>query len=405
MATNRASLQLQKLRYRWSLPSVSGVVYRVFWWEKFIPANGGSGTSVVQRTADVLGTGGTVYTPAFDLPPPSAEGCTYPVPMETVLKVDTIEASAPVADNSPRLFEGNKTDFGDPCATNDPGQALVVFHVDARDANFVVRDFDVTLKANVLPASITADQLDESWAKVEGPASGSLNRTDSFEVKYQNPKVGGLYQFEFGLGLNGCANNGANLLLPLGGPDVTTYFNSEVARYDQWMATLKTRLDSYSAIVRWYRLRTCSYRTVNDMDYKEDSWQEGDSPCMKYANGTVTLYGFVLGADQLGNLLYAYTFARAEFYFSTAWLGGNAAQLWSTRDLDSSDDQAAYTAGYAFGDNGGVFSDYLSPSGVPAYDVSPVEDMQTETAKRAWPSQEPLPQAQWRTYPVSLPPP
>ena len=88
MATNRASLQLQKLRYRWSLPSVAGVVYRVFWWEKFIPANGGSSASVVQRTADVLGTGGTVYTPVFDLPPPSAEGCTYPVPMESVLKVD-----------------------------------------------------------------------------------------------------------------------------------------------------------------------------------------------------------------------------------------------------------------------------------------------------------------------------
>ena len=80
MATNRASLQLQKLRYRWSLPSVSGVVYRVFWWEKFIPANGGSGTSVVQRTVDVLGTGGTVYTPAFDLPPP----------MESILKVEIV---------------------------------------------------------------------------------------------------------------------------------------------------------------------------------------------------------------------------------------------------------------------------------------------------------------------------
>jgi len=75
------------------------ITYRVFWWEKFIPANGGSGTSVVQRTADVLGTGGTVYTPAFDLPPPSAEGCTYPVPMESVIKVDTIEVDSSDADS------------------------------------------------------------------------------------------------------------------------------------------------------------------------------------------------------------------------------------------------------------------------------------------------------------------
>ena len=109
MATNRASLQLQKLRYRWSLPSVSGVVYRVFWWEKFIPANGGSGTSVVQRTADVYGTGGTVHTPAFDLPPPSAEGCTYPVPMESILKVDSVTVDSSDSD-SYYLVESNEVD-------------------------------------------------------------------------------------------------------------------------------------------------------------------------------------------------------------------------------------------------------------------------------------------------------
>ena len=125
---------------------------------------------------------------------------------------------------------------------------------------------------------------------------------------------------------------------------------------------------------------------------------------MAYANGTVTLCGYVLGSDQLGNIMYAYTFARAEFFFTTAWLGGHVAQLWSTSRLDSSDDQAAYTAGYAYGENGGACCDYLSPSGVAVYGVSPVEDMQTETAKRAWPSQEPLSQEQWRVYPVSLPP-
>ena len=105
MATNRASLQLQKLRYRWSLPSVSGVVYRVFWWEKFIPANGG-GTSVVQRTVDVYGTGGMVQTPAIDLPPPSAEGCTYPVPMESVLKVEITEPNGNPAGDNQFVFAG-----------------------------------------------------------------------------------------------------------------------------------------------------------------------------------------------------------------------------------------------------------------------------------------------------------
>jgi hypothetical protein len=323
----------------------------------------------------------------------------------TVIKVDTIEASSSVADNSPQFFEGHKTDFGNPCDPADPGQALVVFYKDVRDEDFVVQDYDVTLEANILPASINMDQLSESWAKVEGPASGSLNRTDTFEVKYQNAKEGGLYSFEFDLGLSGCAKSGANLLPPLGGPDVTAYFNSEFSRYDQWLTTLKTRLDSYSVITRWFRLRTHALRTVNDMNYKNDSWQENDSPCMTYADGTVTLCGYVLGVDQLGNIMYAYTFARAEIFFTTTWLGGHVAQLWSTTRLDSSDDQAAYTAGYAYGENGGACCDYLSPSGVSAYGVSPVENMQTETAKRAWPSQEALSQGQWRVYPVSLPPP
>ena len=321
-----------------------------------------------------------------------------------VIVVDILTASSPVANNTSQCFEAYKTDFGDPCEPDNPGQALVVFHKDVRDEDFVIQDYDVTLKANILPANITAAELNESWAKVAGPSSGNLNRIDTFDVKYQNAKAGGLYHFEFDIGLSGCDKSGANLLLPLGGPDATAYFTSEISRYDQWLTTLKARLDSYSVITRWLRLRTHAYRTVNDMNYNRDLWQANDSPCMTYANGTVTLCGYVLGSDQLGNVMYAYTFAQAEFFFPTAWLGGHVAQLWSTGDLDSSDDQAAYTAGYAFGKNGGAFCDYLSPSGVPAFGVSPVEEMQTETAMRAWPSQEPLPQGQWRVYPVSLPP-
>jgi len=77
--------------------------------------------------------------------------------------------------------------------------------------------FDVTLKANVLPADITADKLDEAWSKISGPASGSLNRTDTFEVKYQNPKQGGVYRFDFDLG--GGVKSEANLVLPLAGAE------------------------------------------------------------------------------------------------------------------------------------------------------------------------------------------
>ena len=153
MATNRASLQLQKLRYRWSLPSVAGVVYRVFWWEKFIPANGG-GTSVLQRTADVLGTGGTVYTPVFDLPPPSAEGCTYPVPMESVLKVESIE-----------VLNSSATIIGDGAAT--PLNTDICASI--KDAGDVL--LQAKLQPNISEADLPSGFI--SWTAGE-PVAGHL---------------------------------------------------------------------------------------------------------------------------------------------------------------------------------------------------------------------------------------
>jgi hypothetical protein len=82
---------------------------------------------------------------------------------------------------------------------------MVVFYKDVVDSSFKVQDFDVTLKANIMPTSITADQLHEVWSKINGPASGSLNQIDTFVVKYNSPKVGGVYRFDFDLGLSGCS--------------------------------------------------------------------------------------------------------------------------------------------------------------------------------------------------------
>ncbi len=209
----------------------------------------------------------------------------------TVLKVDFIEASCPKANNTPQQFEGHKTDFGDPCATNDPGQALAIFQKDARDASLVVQDFDVTLNAHVLPASVTADQLNESWAKVQGPTSGNLNRTDTFEVKYQNPTKGGVYKFEFNLGLPGCAKSGANVELPLGGPDVTAYYLSEEQRYDTWLTTMKTRVHTVSSddFVRGSLILAYFTKTVANMNHKNQTFEAGQSPCKVYCPGTVTI--------------------------------------------------------------------------------------------------------------------
>ena len=204
----------------------------------------------------------------------------------TVVKVNFIEASSTVADNSPQQFEGHQTDFGDPCDPDDPGQALVVFHKDVRNEDFVVQDYDVTLEANIMPANITADQLSESWAKVAGPSSGSFNRTDTFEVMYQNAKKGGLYQCEFDLGLSGCAKSGVNLHLPLGGPDVTAYYLSEAQRYDTWLSTMKARVNTQTTDDFAAGLIIISYfvKTVNNMNHKFDTYESESSPCKAHCD-------------------------------------------------------------------------------------------------------------------------
>jgi len=136
-----------------------------------------------------------------------------------VPKVTTIDVTSPKSGTSgnPPPFEGHRPWPFDVTKSPNPDRHMVVFYKDVVDSAFNVEDFDVTLKANVLPSDITADKLDEAWSKISGPASGGLNRTDTFEVKYQNPKLGGVYRFDFDLG--GGVKSEANLVLPLAGAE------------------------------------------------------------------------------------------------------------------------------------------------------------------------------------------
>ena len=309
----------------------------------------------------------------------------------TVVKVDFIEASSTVADNSPQQFQGHKTYFGDPCATNDSGQALVVFHKDVRNKDFVVQDYDVTLKANIMPVCLDADQLSESWAKVVGPSSGGFNRTDTFEVKYKNAKKSGLYQCTFDLGLSGCAKSGVNLHLPLGGPDVTAYYLSEAQRYDTWLSTMKARVNTVTTDDFSAGVLIISYfvKTVSNMNHKFGTYESESSPCKAHCDNTVTISGYVFGKDHIGNFLFSYLAARTGFTFGATELG---AQLVATAQgkVDFPDDKAAYEAGYAHGeDPSGDFKTILESKNIDA--------MQNEAAKKGWPSTE---TATGSTYPT-----
>ena len=277
----------------------------------------------------------------------------------SILEVESIEASCPVADNSPQTFAGHKTDFGDPCAAASPGQTLLVYYDAVVDASFQVEDFDVTLKANVLPSSITSADLSESWAKVEGPNSGSLNRADTFEVKYQNPKVGGVYKFEFDLGFAGCPKSGANLELPLAGAEMLSWLDAEAKSVGSWCSTHKqaTINANYSPIPGLTRRKVfetwCSI-SGTFFDYIFDPVDaDGQAPCRRFqppigANGQygyLTINGVVVHGSKINNLMWA-LFGRYWGY--REWelrLGAQVNEISERRQLDTATSQNAIGLG------------------------------------------------------------
>lgn len=276
-----------------------------------------------------------------------------------VCDVESIEASCPIADNSPQFFEGGKTNFGDPCSATETGQTLIVYYDAAVDANFQVQDFDVTLKANVLPPNLPADQLSESWEKAEGPNSGSLNKTDTFEVKYQNPKEGGLYQFVFDLGLSGCSNSGANALLPLAGADMTSWLDTEAKAVGGWAVTNKTAVEDANdsaipgvAFVNVFNT-WCSI-SGSFFDYVFDPVDAGhNAPCRRFQPtigqnglyGYVTINGVVVHGSKINNMLWA-LFGRYWGWSELSLkVGAHLNQLARTKRTDGSTSQNAIGLG------------------------------------------------------------
>ena len=161
----------------------------------------------------------------------------------SVLKVDAIDVTSSESGSSanPPPFAGHTPWPFDVTHSPSPDKHMVVFYKDVIDSSFNVQDFDVTLKANVLPSSITANQLSEVWSKISGPGSGSFDRTDTFEVKYQNPKLGGVYRFDFDLGLSGCSKSEANVVLPLAGAEVDSIVSADISRANTFATNILTR--------------------------------------------------------------------------------------------------------------------------------------------------------------------
>jgi hypothetical protein len=99
------------------------------------------------------------------------------------------------------------------------------------------------------------------------------------------------------------------------------------------------------------------------------------------SGGTVTISGYVFGKDHLGNFLFSYLAARTGIAFGAAKVVANLAALATDKVPDTPDDQAAYTAGYAHGQN--PSADFKT-----ILESKDINTMQTEPAKKGWPSSD-----------------
>ena len=165
----------------------------------------------------------------------------------TVVQVIDIDVTSSISGTSanPPPFDGHTPWPFDVTHSPDPDKHMVIFYKDVIDLAFNVQDFDVTLTANVLPSSVPAGQLNEVWSKTSGPNSGSIDRTDTFEVKYQNSTRGGVYRFDFDIGIAGTTKSEANVILPLAGAEVDSIISADIGRANTFATTVNARYNYF----------------------------------------------------------------------------------------------------------------------------------------------------------------
>jgi hypothetical protein len=272
-----------------------------------------------------------------------------------VPKVETIEAycgkfgASGSFGKNPEIFAGGQTDFGQPdqpppywwlpgTYANPSSQVLKVFFKYVKNANDEPAPFDIDLKANILPAGMPDSQLNISWNKREGPSgSGSFNKTDGRQVKFQNPTKGGLYKFQMRMGPqpNDIAAGEAWVLLPKAGGEIADWMVSEVS-------SLVTRAAEWEAAVRavavarglnedeflktaWKAIATCDfdYQGIVGSPTKRYSFRDSDRPAGHTPDPSIpgmagekgngdwdepsyaTLRGIVVHRAKVNNVMYA----------------------------------------------------------------------------------------------------
>ncbi|MDD2239707.1 MAG: hypothetical protein PHI93_03490 [Kiritimatiellae bacterium] len=260
----------------------------------------------------------------------------------TVLKVESVDVTSSESGSSANAppFAGHTPWPFDVTLSPNPDKHMVVFYKDVIDSSFNVDDFDVTLKADVLPPSITAAQLSEVWSKISGPASGDLDRTDTFEVKYQNPKLGGVYRFDFDLGVSGCTKSEANVVLPLAGAEVDSIIQGDITRANSFSTAVRA---SYSWIERqspWNGTRWFVTGGAGDYRGRPDN---SSSPTVWAYNqvNTSSLFGMGAVGTWKGKPVRVAKISNFMVGYAARKIGVNSASAWISQVIGTWNDSAA----------------------------------------------------------------
>lgn len=314
-----------------------------------LPLQGSTGASLtVYPSAGNIGT--YTVTARSSALPSCSDTCTV-----NIIKIESVEASCDKFGASgsfglnPVSFPGGDADFGEPdrlppywyipgTYTSPSSRVLKVYFKYVKDANDEPDDFDIDLKADLIPGVATNAALNVTWSKLDGPASsGSFNQTDALAVKFQNPTKGGLYKFraeaapESGRSVHG----DAWVLLPKAGGEIAGWMTTEVASVvaaaQAWKSAIEAVAISNNLDIVEFRYTAWLAIATADFDYQgvvgsptqRYSFTDYDRPDWHYPNESIpgmagsktngdwdepsfaTLRGIVVSRSKINNAMYA----------------------------------------------------------------------------------------------------
>ena len=306
-----------------------------------------------------------------------------------VASIDVTSAKLGTSPNPPP-FEGEREHIFRPDASPEPDQHAVVLYKDVVDADFYIKNFDVTLTANLVMDNASITGLTYCWEKVSGPDSGELVDDASLTATFRNPKLGGVYRFRFSIRHNNItlSYGEANLVLPLAGAEMGAKLYADMIKADHFAENMVLRHSKlfrnspFNGLNWFYRYGRGDYSgRPDDAANSPSVWYYGPVSTDKndgrrYGLGAVcTWKGCPIRLSKLSNFIVAYTCRK----IGVTSLNAKLAQQLGTRNNTTAD--LSWTIGWFVG--GGA--DYDENAVYLAY-ISWQEELSTDKSKQTWPN-------------------